>query len=200
MQCTRNLSTFATNKATDGVDRSHPLSVLFATVERVSVTVTFRHELRAFDFVPGPIGMEIEYKFGRLLCTNVMPNSQASTFAELLEGSEIVAVNGRRVISLQDFQCAVVDAHAFGKVTITAACYKRGKKKLDKFYEHLSSKNSSVAKSLFSGLLAGLGECACRMGKERSCMMHVLTALHAGPLCICNAHCLPNFRTPRTAI
>ena len=68
------------------------LSDHIASAEQVYVTATFRHELRAFDFVLGPIGMEIEYKFRRLLCTNVMPYSQASTFAELLEGSEVVAI------------------------------------------------------------------------------------------------------------
>jgi len=156
MQCTRNLSSFASNKATDGVDRTPPMSVLLATVERVSVTVTFRHELRSFDFMPGPIGLEVQYKYCRLLCTNVIPDSQASRFTELLDGAEVVAVNGRRVISLQDFQDAVVDAHTFGRVTITAACYKKGKEKLEKFYEHISGKSRSVAKSLFSGLLAGL--------------------------------------------
>jgi len=155
MQCTRNLSSFA-SAAQDGVESGPPMSVLLATVERVSVTVTFRHELRSFDFQPGPIGMEVEYKFGRLLCTNVLSRSQASQYADLLDNAEVVAVNGRRVISLPNFQQAVVDAHSFGRVTITAACYKRGKDKLDKFYEQISGSRHSKAKSLFSGLLAGL--------------------------------------------
>ena len=121
----------------------------------MSVTVTFRHELRSFDFLPGPIGMEVEYKFRRLLCTGVLPNSQAARFSELLDGAEVVAVNGRRVLSLDDFRRAVVEAQSYGRVTLTAACYKAGKQKVDKFYESLSGKSRSTAKSLLMGLLGG---------------------------------------------
>jgi hypothetical protein len=154
MQCTRNLSQF-TSKPGEIVDLKAPLSILFSTVERVSIVVSHRHELRSFDFLPGPIGMEVEYKFSRLLCTKVLYGSQAMPHRDVLEGTEIVAVNGRRTTGLQEFQQAVWEAQAHGRITITAACYKRGKAKIDNFYVQLStSRRKTNVKKLFGGLLA----------------------------------------------
>lgn len=45
-----------------------PLSLLVCSQERACVTVCYRHELRSFDFAVGPIGMEVEHKYHRLIC------------------------------------------------------------------------------------------------------------------------------------
>ncbi len=153
MQCNYNLS-----QRVSAIDAkpstSTPLSVLLSPMEKVCVTMTARHALRSFHFVPGPIGMEIEFKYDRLICTKILPNSQASVHSAVLLNTEIVSVNGLRVTSLTDFQNAVIDATEYGEVTITAVAFKVGKV-IDNFHAQFTAAKKEVVKSLFGGLLQG---------------------------------------------
>ena len=113
-----------------------------------------KHEARDFHFSPGSIGMQIEVKFDRLICTHVLPASQAEIYKDSLMGAEIVAVNGLRVLNLEDFSESVVDANNFGKITITAVTFKEGKT-IEHFYAQFMASKKATVKSLFSGLLSG---------------------------------------------
>lgn len=72
-------------------------AILLATSAQILVTLTGRQEIQDFTFSPGPIGMEVECYHGRLVCTKVLENSQASNFQSALDGAEIIAVDGNRV-------------------------------------------------------------------------------------------------------
>ena len=75
-------------------------------------------------------------------------------YKDSLMGAEIVAVNGLRVLNLEDFQESVVDANNFGKITITAVTFKEGKT-IEHFYAQFMASKKATVKSLFSGLLSG---------------------------------------------
>ena len=153
-QSQHNLSQFASKASDVSLESCAPLSVLLAAQERVCVTLCYRHELRSFDFEVGRIGMEVEAKYNRLMCTSISPDSQADAYLEQLLATEIIAVNGHRVVSIDDFQTAVIAAYEYGRVTITAACYKKGKAPVANFYASLMKRKTNV-KSLFGGLLSG---------------------------------------------
>lgn len=155
MQREHNLSQRVKVPASDAkASSTRPLSVLMAPLERIAVTMSGRHQVQDFDFSSGSIGMEIEIKFDRLICTNVLPASQAEKYKVELTDAEIVAVNGLRVLNLEDFQKSVYDANKFGTITITCVVFKEGKH-TDQFYAQFSAAKKATVKSLFSGLLAG---------------------------------------------
>ena len=154
MQCNYNLSQRLSTIDAKPSSSSIPLSVLLSPMEKICVTMTARHDLRGFHFVPGPIGMEIEFKHDRLVCTKIIPNSQASAYSAVLLNTEIVSVNGLRVTSLEEFQNAVIDANEYGEITIMAVAFKLGKV-IENFHAQFSAAKKEVVKSLFGGLLSG---------------------------------------------
>jgi C-terminal processing protease CtpA/Prc len=87
--------------------------------------MTNRQEIRDFDFYDGPIGLEVESQYGKITVTKVVEGSQAASYGTVLVGAEIVAVNEQRVITLEEFQNAVLVARSMGfLITIKAASYK----------------------------------------------------------------------------
>lgn len=61
-------------------------------------------ELKHFIFAPGPIGMEVEVREGKLICTKIYPDMPAAKYNDSLYLSEIYMVNQRKVFSLVDFK------------------------------------------------------------------------------------------------
>jgi len=135
---------------------SFPLALLLSTVSRVSVTITGRQEVRVFDFLPGPIGMEVEIQHNRLVCSRVLADSQAFLHESALDGAEIIAVNDVRVTTLEAFQDEVVAAQDFGLVSITASAYKKSRRKLDSAYANFFAKPKSTLKSMFSNIMSSV--------------------------------------------
>ena len=130
---------------------SLPLAVLFANVSKISAVITGRHEVRAFHFQPRQIGIEVEMLYQRLICTRVVPDSQAHIYENALNGSEILSVNGVRVMTLEEFQHAVVAAYASGSVVIGAAAYRNIKHKKD--FAHFIGSTKVEFKSLLSNMM-----------------------------------------------
>lgn len=132
-----------------------PLAVLFSTVLKISAVITGRHEVRAFHFAPGQIGIEVEMLYQRLICTRVVPGSQAHIHEEALNGSEILSVNGARVVSLDEFQHTVLAAYESGSVVIGAAAYKTTAEhaKHKKDFAHFIGSTKVEFKSLLSNMM-----------------------------------------------
>jgi hypothetical protein len=127
MQCRRILSdtkksvSSSDQISANGQSSTMPFSVLLGSVSKISTTITGRHEIKAFTFLPGRIGMEVEFMHSRLLCSRVVPDSQAFQYENELTGAEVLSVNGARVISLEDFQHRVIAAYETGSVIIGVA-------------------------------------------------------------------------------
>lgn len=154
MQRQHNITAKASSKKEkDGFAQAKPVSILFGSPTQLSVVMSGRHEIRTVDFQPGPIGMEVEDVLNRLMCTRLLPDSQAEPHAYLVD-AEIIAINGFRVITLDEFREEVTCSQRKGKVSIMCVCYRKGKTKIDGFYAQLVAQRKNV-KSLFSGLLAG---------------------------------------------
>lgn len=158
MQCRRILSD--TKKSVSSSDQitangqssTIPFSVLLGSVSKISTTITGRHEIKAFTFLPGPIGMEVEFMHSRLICSRVVPDSQAFQYENELTGAEVLSVNGARVISLEDFQHRVIAAYETGSVIIGVAAYRsdfRGKKD----FAHFIGAAKIEFKSLLSNIM-----------------------------------------------
>ena len=149
MQCARTLSD---TKAMRTDRRNAPLSVLFGAVSRISATITGHHEVKVFQFLPGPIGMEVEAVYNRLICSQIVPDSQASEYAHELTGAEVLSVNGVRVLILEDFRSAVVEAYSSGQVNIGVAAYRQsyhGKRD----FAHFIGSAKTEFKSLLSNMM-----------------------------------------------
>jgi hypothetical protein len=149
MQCARTLSD---TKAKRTDSRNAPLSVLFGAVSRISATITGHHEVKVFQFLPGPIGMEVEAMYNRLICSQIVPHSQASEYVHELTGAEVLSVNGVRVLVLEDFRSAVVEAYSSGQVNIGVAAYRKsyhGKKD----FAHFIGSTKTEFKSLLSNMM-----------------------------------------------
>lgn len=148
MQCARTLSDTKTKRTGS---RNAPLSVLFGAVSRISATITGHHEVKVFQFLPGPIGMEVEAMYNRLICSQIVPHSQASEYVHELTGAEVLSVNGVRVV-LEDFRSAVVEAYSSGQVNIGVAAYRKsyhGKKD----FAHFIGSTKTEFKSLLSNMM-----------------------------------------------
>lgn len=61
-------------------------------------------ELKHFTFAPGPIGMEVELREGKLICSKIYPDMPAAKHNDSLYLSEIYMVNQKKVFSLVDFK------------------------------------------------------------------------------------------------
>lgn len=163
--CTRLISGEA---ADDETSREDNIAFYFSTLKRATVTITSRQQVKDFHFnATDPIGLEIELSNGRLVCTKVLPDCQASPYALQLDGAEVIAVNGHRVTDLEEFGAAMrlakdnhaVTAAAEGggrTIILKIAAYKGGRGKLDDLYMHDAKKTEQV-KSLFSNILGGGG-------------------------------------------
>ena len=154
MQCSRTLSDTRakTPKNTESRASGSPLSILFGAVSRISAIITGRHEVQTFRFLPGPIGMEVEFLYDRLICSRVVPESQASEYEEALTGAEVLSVNGARIINLEEFQEAVVGAFSSGQVNIGVAAYRRGHIG-KKDFAHFIGSTKTEFKSLLSNMM-----------------------------------------------
>lgn len=106
-------------------DNYSDVYALISTPKVVTINMTNRQEIRDFDFYDGPIGLEVESQYGKITVTKVVEGSQAASYGTVLVGAEIVAVNEQRVITLEEFQNAVLVARSMGfLITIKAASYK----------------------------------------------------------------------------
>jgi hypothetical protein len=80
-----------------------------------SLFYIYVQEIKDFNFNPGPIGMIVELRNSKvkdvilfpikylisklqLLCVKVLPKSQCSFYEQALVGSQVIAVNGKRVM------------------------------------------------------------------------------------------------------
>ena len=98
--------------------------VLLSTLKDVAITMTARQEVKDFRFsFSERVGLEVELSSNRvrnylvgllkilfyvvlflfcfvlqLICCQVYPNTQAEIYLKALDGAEILAVNGRRVL------------------------------------------------------------------------------------------------------
>ena len=155
MKCERCLTDTKKGPHKKAGKENPPLAVLFSTVLKISAIITGRHEVRAFQFSPGPIGIEVEMLYQRLICTRVMPGSQAHIHEEALNGSEILSVNGARVVTLDEFQHTVMVAYESGSIVIGAAAYKttveHAKHKKD--FAHFIGSTKVEFKSLLSNMM-----------------------------------------------
>jgi len=155
MQCRRTLSDTkksSSSSAQTSASSTMPFSVLLGSVSKISTTITGRHEIKAFTFLPGPIGMEVEFTHSRLICSRVVPDSQAFQYENELTGAEVLSVNGARVISLEEFQHRVIEAYETGSVIIGVAAYRsdfRGKKD----FAHFIGAAKIEFKSLLSNIM-----------------------------------------------
>jgi len=61
-------------------------------------------ELKHFTFAPGPIGMEVELRGEKLICSRIYPDMPAAKHNDLLYLSEIYMVNQKKVFTLVDFK------------------------------------------------------------------------------------------------
>jgi len=129
-----------------------PFSVLFASVSQISTTITGRHEVKTFEFSPGPIVMEVEVMYNRIICSRVVPDSQASKYEDELVAAEVLSVNGTRVQTLDDFQGAILTALSVGEINIGVAAYRKnlgGRKD----FAHFIGATKNEFKSLLSNMM-----------------------------------------------
>ncbi len=61
-------------------------------------------KLKHFTFAPGPIGMEVELRERKLICSRIYPDMPAAKHSDSLYLSEIYMVNQKKVFSLVDFK------------------------------------------------------------------------------------------------
>lgn len=137
-------------------DDNIPLVACFSTPLRNCITITAKHDIRDFEFSSGPIGLEVEMVHHRLTCTKVVPHSQASIYGSVLEDSTIVAVNGVRVVTLEEFQLAMHQAKQTRNVVLKLAVFSGNKAKLKNVF--MNEKRLTTAKSLLSHMKHGMDE------------------------------------------
>mmetsp|Transcript_5254 Transcript_5254/g.5390 ORF Transcript_5254/g.5390 Transcript_5254/m.5390 type:complete len:560 (-) Transcript_5254:286-1965(-) len=80
------------------------LEILHTPAKRVIAECIKIEDLKTFDFTLSAIGVEVEMSEGKLLVSKVFEGSQASEFGNELLEAEIVAVNGQRVVTLEEFE------------------------------------------------------------------------------------------------
>lgn len=127
---------------------------LFSSVRHATVTISNRQDIRTFMFSPkSKIGLEVEMWGGlKLIVSSVLEGHQAYKHKTELDGAEIIALNGKRVETFEQFrtQLEYVRRH-YKDIVLQVAAYRDGKGKLDDFILN-KSKNASV-KSLFSNVM-----------------------------------------------
>eukprot|EP01041_Mallomonas_annulata_P000866 gene866-1688_t len=101
--CTRVISTGA-------IAEVEYMEFLHAPAHRILIQLSHSQELRSFSFSMGPIGIEVEVSEGKLLCSRVFEDSQASQYESDILRAEIISVNNHRIISLEEFEEAVYAA------------------------------------------------------------------------------------------
>ncbi len=128
--------------------------VLFSSTKRASILMTVRQEIRDFFFKPGPIGIQAQISNNKLTCIRTIEGSQAALHGTVLDGAELIAVNGKRVVNLKEFQMAILAAQETGNdIIVQAASYKGKKMKIDDLYaSNLKSKSQSMT-LLLTGML-----------------------------------------------
>lgn len=145
------------------------MDMFITTTRRLVTVMSLRQEIRTFSFRPGPLGMVVELKNGKLCCTSTLPGSQASSY-HILKDSEPLSINGRRVVSLLDFETALGDAQRAQSVQLEVLLMKE--KKLP--YEDLigvNIKNKKVS-NLFKNVL-NKSKGAKRAGRFRNMTLEV---------------------------
>ena len=113
------------------------LTFLFASVRYGTITMSRRQEVKTYIFsTKRKIGIEIEMWCGiKLICSKVLEGHQAYEHRVSLDGAEIVALNGRRVETFEEFrhQLEYVRAHD-SEIVLLVASYRGGKVRESTFY------------------------------------------------------------------
>lgn len=139
---------------------------------RATVTSTNRQEVKDYRFFANKrIGLEVELVSHKLVVSKVLPETQAFPYEKMLDGSEIVAINGERVVDLEEFQAAMVRAKKNVFVTLKIASYPEGRQKIDDLYQQNVDKSNQM-KSLFSNLMGSIeDERRLQVNPRRSSML-----------------------------
>jgi len=85
------------------IDKSKKKFNIALPVDLIDCIIKDR-ELKQFSFAPGPIGMEVEPRGGKLICTRIYPDMPAAKYHDSLYLSEIYMVNQKKVFTLVDFK------------------------------------------------------------------------------------------------
>jgi hypothetical protein len=155
------LRTVAGGKKGISPEQSQIFNVFISTCIRGMIQVTGNQQQNDFEFDTGPIGLEIETSSARLICSKVVPESQAAENYGLktLEAAHVVAVNRARVVTLNEFTNALALARTSGKVTLTMQVFRGKKGRNYALKEHELLKRNLKLKSTFSSLLkSGIDE------------------------------------------
>jgi hypothetical protein len=155
------------------LDKYFPLHLHTSPTSRVTKLSSGVHEVVDFEFGLGPIGMEIEYLRGNLVCSNVVEDTPAFELMDQLMGSEIIAVNGTRVLTLAEFQNQVAKARTTGKVVLSSLVYRVGYEAMPEVdttaFEKISSDVKAVlAPGLFMGSHSSSGDNSAQPSAEAS--------------------------------
>jgi hypothetical protein len=131
---------------------------LFASVRHATVTISNRQEIKTFIFSPKlKIGLEVEMWGGlKLIISKIIEGYQAYNHKIALDGAEIIALNGKRVETFEQFryQLEYVRRHC-RDIVLQVAAYRGGKGKLDDFMLN-RSKNASVRTLLSDVMMYGM--------------------------------------------
>jgi hypothetical protein len=133
------------------------LPVFLSTPKIGAVNMSSRQEIKDFHFNPGPIGLVVELMGMRLMCTKTMPNSQCSFHEQAIVGSEVIAVNGKRVLTLQTFVEEIAKAQHLKDrfIDIRVTAFKGGRMKLDDMMS-FSKKNKKMTSLLGNMFTKGM--------------------------------------------
>mmetsp|Transcript_18961 Transcript_18961/g.25921 ORF Transcript_18961/g.25921 Transcript_18961/m.25921 type:complete len:480 (-) Transcript_18961:321-1760(-) len=126
--------------------------MLCSTLRTVAVATTARQEIKDYCFqMDSRIGLEVEMSYNRLVCCKVYPDTQAAQYEVALDGAEVLAINGKRVLSLDDFRSEMDLAKEGATVLIKMASYVNGFTKHDDIFH--DAKRNKAMKSLLSNML-----------------------------------------------
>ena len=135
-------------------EHSNILNIYLTLTEKATAEMTMRQELRDIVFENDkPIGVQVEVINKRLAITGILPDSQASIHGNLLSGAEIIAINGERVLSIDDFEDKIQSSKRGIRTVINAAIYKGGRQRIDDLYSYNFKEKTKNVTSLLSNIL-----------------------------------------------
>mmetsp|Transcript_298 Transcript_298/g.670 ORF Transcript_298/g.670 Transcript_298/m.670 type:complete len:710 (-) Transcript_298:2997-5126(-) len=118
----------STDEATSS-SLSKVMDFYLSTTRRLATVMSLRQEICEFKFAPGPLGIEVQLRNGKLCCASVSPGSQAEAYCNIKD-SEPLSINGIRVVTLRGFEEALYAAQCCApgeEITIQAIAIKQEK-------------------------------------------------------------------------